>query len=139
MTKKDVGLMIFEDIVKSGYGLYKDYDGYIDYTYGSLRNRDKEVERIGKKYQKIFLYREMGNIYDNYVYSPKFRYDDVELVRPEQGNSFRKIDLTMIPRENTFEGGKLVYPFYRYCKWNDITWFKNNDVERYIPNLISAC
>ena len=138
VTKKDVGLMIFEDIVKSGYGLYKDYDGYIDYTYGSLRNRDKEVERIGKKYQKIFLYREMGNIYDNYVYSPKFRYDDVELVRPEQGNSFRKIDLTMIPRENTFEGGKLVYPFYRYCKWNDITWFKNNDVERYIPNLIKC-
>lgn len=138
VTKKDVGLMIFEDIVKSGYESCEKYDRYIDYTYGSLRSRDEQVERIGKKYQKIYLYRELGNIYDNYKYSPRFRHSDVELVRPEQGNSFRNIDLTVIPQVNGFEGTKLVYPFYRYGKWDDTTWFKNNDVERYIPNLIEC-
>ena len=53
-------------------------------------------------------------------------------------NSLRDIDLTVMPQSNNFIGTKLVYPFYRYCKWNDITWFKNNDVERYIPNLIGC-
>lgn len=96
------------------------------------------MERIGKKYQKIYLYRELGNIYDNYKYSPRFRYSDIELVCPEQGNSLRDIDLTVMPQSNNFIGTKLAYPFYRYCKWNDITWFKNNDVERYIPNLIGC-
>lgn len=138
VTKKDVGLMIFEDIVKSGYEPCINYDKSIDYTYGSLRNRDEQVERISKKYQKIYLYRELGNIYDNYKYSPKFRYSDIELVCPEQGNSLRNIDLMAIPQFNNFTGTKLVYPFYRYCKWNDTTWFKNNDVERYIPKLIQC-
>lgn len=138
VTKKDVGLMIFEDIVKSGYEPCISYDKNIDYTYGALRNRDRQVERIGKKYQKIYLYREVGNIYDNYKYSPRFRYSDNKLVYPEQGNSFREIDLTVIPQSNSFIGTKLVYPFYRYCKWDDITWFKNHDVERYIPNLIEC-
>ena len=55
VTKEDVGLMIFEDIVKSGYKPYIKYDDYIDYTYGSLRSRDEQVERIGKKYQKIYF------------------------------------------------------------------------------------
>ena len=32
------------------------YDEYINYTFGSLRSRDGQVERIGKKYQKIYLY-----------------------------------------------------------------------------------
>lgn len=136
VTKEDVGLMIFEDIVKGGYKLCEEYDRYIDYTYGSLRSRDEQVERIGKKYQKIYLHRELGNIYDNYKYSPRFRHDDVEIVCPEQGISFRDIDLTVIPQSNNFAGAKFVYPFYRYCKWDDITWFKNNDVERYISNLI---
>lgn len=136
VTKEDVGLMIFEDIVKSGYKLCEEYDRYIDYTYGSLRSRDGQVERIGKKYQKIYLHRELGNIYDNYKYLPRFRHDDVEIVCPEQGISFRDIDLTVIPQSNNFAGAKFVYPFYRYCKWDDITWFKNNDVERYISNLI---
>lgn len=136
VSKKNVGLMIFEDIVKSGYKSCKKYDGYIDYTYGSLRNRDEQVERIGKKYQKIYLYREMGNIYDNYKYKPRYRYDEAEIISPEQGNSFRKIDLTILCKENNFKGTRLVYPFYRYNKWDDMTWFKNNDVERYIPNLI---
>ena len=60
--------MIFEDMVKSGYKQCEKYDNSIDYTYGSLRSRDTQVERIGKKYQKIYLYRELGNIYDNYKY-----------------------------------------------------------------------
>lgn len=138
VTKKDVGLMIFEDIVKSGYKLYKKHDKYIDYTYGSLRSRDEQVERIGKKYQKIYLYRELGNIYDNYEYSPRFEYNDVDLVCPEQGNSFRHIDLTVIPQVNRFGGTKLIYPFYRYCKWDDTAWFQNNDIERYIPDLMEC-
>lgn len=136
ITKKDVGLMIFEDIIKSGYKSCKKYDEYIDYTYGSLRSRDEQVERIGKKYQKIYLYREMGNIYDNYKYSPRYQYHDVEILSPEQGNSFRNIDLTVIPQINRFEGIKLVYPFYRYSKWDDVNWFKNNDVECYTSKLI---
>ena len=98
LQKKDVGLMIFEDIVKSGYEPCINYDKSIDYTYGSLRSRDEQVERIGKKYQKIYLYRELGNIYDNYKYSPRFRYSDIELVCPEQGNSLRDIDLTVMPQ-----------------------------------------
>ena len=138
VTKKDVGIMIFEDMVKSGYKQCEKYDNSIDYTYGSLRSRDTQVERIGKKYQKIYLYRELGNIYDNYKYSPRFKYDDIELIRPEQGNSFRNIDLTVLPQSNNFIGTKFVYPFYRYCKWDDITWFKKNDVEHYIPNLIEC-
>ncbi len=138
VTKKEVGIMIFEDMVKSGYGACEKYDRYVDYTYGSLRNRDGQVERIGKKYQKIYLYREMGNIYDNYEYSPGFGCGDVAIVCPEQGNSFRDIDLTVIPQANRFNGTKLVYPFYRYSKWDDMTWFTKEDVEHYIPNLIEC-
>jgi len=139
ISKKDVGLMIFEDILRSGYDeIYAEHDAYIDYTYGSLRNRDEQVERIGKKYQKIYLYREMGNIYDNYTYSPRFRYSEVEIVAPEQGNSFRNIDLTILNQENLFVGTSLEYPFYRYVKWNDIKWFEKNDVEKYIPTMITT-
>lgn len=138
VTKKEVGLMIFEDIVKSGYRPCMKYDNYIDYTYGSLRNRDGQVERLGKKYQKIYLYRELGNIYDNYKYVPRFKYSDVEFVCPEQGNSFRNIDLMALPKDNNFVETKFVYPFYRYCKWNDQAWFSNNDIEQYIPSLIEC-
>lgn len=139
ISKKDVGLMIFEDILQSGYNDgYARYDAYIDYTYGSLRSRDEQVERIGKKYQKIYLYREMGNIYDNYKYSPRFRYDEVDIVPPEQGNSFRNIDLTILNQENLFAGTRLEYPFYRYVKWDDIKWFKSDDIERYINSMITT-
>lgn len=134
ISKKDVGLMIFEDILKCGYTKkYKEYDKYIDYTYGSLRNRDEQVERIGKKYQKIYLYREMGNIYDNYKYSPQ---DEDRTALSEQGNMFRNIDLTILNQKNTFQGTKLEYPFYRYAKWNDIKWFENNDVKPYITKMM---
>ncbi|WP_415281503.1 NACHT domain-containing protein [Clostridium perfringens] len=139
ITKKEVGLLIFEDIVKSGYvsSWLADYDDYIDYTFGSLRNRDEQIERIGKKYQKIYLYREMGNIYDNYTYSPRYRYNEIEIVQSEQGNSFRKIDLTTSSRKNDFKGKRLEYPFFRFKKWTDLNWFKNNDIEKYILKLFN--
>ncbi|WP_288794424.1 hypothetical protein [Megamonas funiformis] len=139
LSKKNVGLMIFEDIVQSGYNekLVK-YDAYIDRIYGSLRNRDEQVERIGKKYQKIFLYREMGNIYDNYKYLPRIQCDEVEIIPSEQGNSFRKIDLTILNQENLFMDINLEYPFYRYGKWDDIKWFEYKDVEQYIPTVITT-
>lgn len=135
ISKKDVGLMIFEDMIRSGYASCEKYDSYIDYTYGSLRSRDEQVERIGKKYQKIYLYREIGNIYDNYKYLPRFRYNDIEIIQPEQGNSFRDIDLTILSQKNEFEGIKFEYPFYRYKKWEDVNWFKNNDIEKYLLNM----
>lgn len=142
ISEEEVGYLIYEDIVKSGYicsviGQAK-YDVYIDYTYGSLRSRDEQVERIGKKYQKIFLYREMGNIYDNYPYSPRYRYDEVEIVQSQQGDSFRNIDLTMISTKNNFDGVSLEYPFFRYKRWSDNEWFKNKDIERYIAPLLSC-
>lgn len=139
LTKKQVGMMIFEDIIRSGYhSNCREYDSYIDYTYGSLRNRDEQVERIGKKYQKIYLYREMGNIYDNYPYKPRYETDDIEVAAPEQGNSFREIDLTIRPLKNEFVGAKLVYPFYRYSQWNDREWFDKNDIEKYIPGFLKT-
>lgn len=56
LSRKDVGKMVFEDIIRSGYdGRCRDYDRWIDYTYGSLRNRDTQVERIGKKYQEKYI------------------------------------------------------------------------------------
>lgn len=63
-------------------------------------------------------------------------YSDVELVCSEQGNSFRNVDLMVMPKDNDFVGAKFVYPFYRYSKWDNETWFNNDDVERYIPSLI---
>ena len=96
ITKKDVGIMIFEDIIKGGYNNFcKDLDARIDYQYGSLRSRDSEIERIGKKYQRIYLYRELGNIFDNYDYKPRYDWKD----NSEElgcGNLFRSIDLTSL-------------------------------------------
>lgn len=139
ISKKETGALIFEDIVKSGYNAtIVNYDKHIDYTFGSLRHRDIQVERIGKKYQKIYLYREMGNIYDNYKYCPRYRFDsEVELIQPEQGNQFRYIDLTILPQKNNFKEKSLEYPFFRYAKWNDLKWFENNDIEKYLTNLFS--
>lgn len=141
ITKKEVGLLIFEDIVKSGYTssviFHAKYDEYINYTFGSLRSRDGQVERIGKKYQKIYLYREMGNIYDNYKYSPRHKYDEVKFIQPEQGNQFRHIDLTILTQKNNFKGKSLEYPFFRYAKWKDLKWFENNDIEKYVADLFS--
>lgn len=138
LTKKDIGNLIFEDIIKLGYSnsACSKHDRYINETYGSLRSRDNEVERIGKKLQKIYLYREVGMVYDNYTCSTK--YDDANtIVAPMQGIDFRYIDLTRIPRKNSFLGNDLKYPFYRYDKWDNFKWFKNNDIEQYVKPLLT--
>ena len=140
LNKIDVGHMIFEDILSNGYNqIIADYDNYIDINYGSLRNRDEQVERIGKKYQKIYLYQEMGNIYDNYNYSPPI-YSSIDnniVVAPEQGIDFRNIDLTVLPKDNTFLGPSFNYPFYRYKNYEDFYWLNYDDIYNYIPNIIS--
>lgn len=80
----------------------------------------------------------MGNIYDNYKYSPRYGFDyEIELVQPEQGNSFRNIHLTILPQKNNFQGRNLEYPFFRYKKWKDMKWFENNDIERYLPHMFT--
>lgn len=136
ISKKDVGALIFEDMITSGYEICQKYDSNIDYKYGSLRIRDESIERIGKKYQKIYLYREMGNIFDNYPYSPMYGNDDLEAIPPEQGNYFREIDLTRIPRINNFKGPEFKYPYYRYQKSDDMKWFEKDDIEKYILDYI---
>lgn len=138
LSKKDIGNLIFEDIVKYGYpdSVCNEYDSYIDATYGSLRSRDTEVERIGKKFQKIYLYREMGMVYDNYTYTPRYGYENT-IIAPMQGVEFREIDLTCIPQKNSFLGNKLKYPFYRYDKWENCKWFEDNDTEQYVKPLLS--
>lgn len=136
-TQECVGKLVFEDIVKLGYinSSASKHDQYIDYTYGSLRSRDEEVERIGKKYQKIYLYREMGNVFDNGHYAPRFSFQDNTPPTYEQGIQFRKIDLMRLPGKNSFAGNKLIYPFYRYAKWDDIKWFTYDDIDKYLDNL----
>lgn len=136
VTKKDVGALIFENMITSGYEICKKYDEYIDYKYGSLRSRDESIERVGKKYQKIYLYREMGNIFDNKTYTPRYGEAELGPVSPEQGNNFRKIDLTRLPRINQFKGPEFKYPFYRYQKLDDMKWFEKDDIEKYILDYI---
>lgn len=134
--KKDVGALIFENMITSGYEICQKYDEYIDYKYGSLRSRDESIERVGKKYQKIYLYREMGNIFDNKTYTPRYGEAELGPVSPEQGNNFRKIDLTRLPRINQFKGPEFKYPFYRYQKLDDMKWFEKDDIEKYILDYI---
>lgn len=47
--------MIFEDIVRSGYGQCKKYDSYIDYLYGSLRSRDEPGRKDWKEVSENIL------------------------------------------------------------------------------------
>ena len=123
-SKKEIGGIIMQNILNSGYddNLEK-YDKMIDYKYGSLRSRDSSIERIGKKYQKIFLYRCMGRLYDNYEYKPRYSYAEGSYTLiGEQGTSFRTIDLTALPYEaekDAFRAGQIYYPFSRYRDFFD--------------------
>ena len=140
-SKKDIGNLIFIEILNLGYcGTNKKLDGYIDYTYGSLRNRDESVERLGKKYQNITLYNILGRICDNYTYNPKYKYDDCEEIIPkEQGNEFRKIDLTCILPENlkiNFKGNEFTYNFHRIRNLQYINWFEKEDLKNITSKLI---
>lgn len=141
-SKKKIGGIIMKNILDSGYDEnIEKYDQIIDYKYGSLRSRDTSVERIGKKYQKIFLYRCMGMIYDNYKYKPRHLHDeDANRLPGEQGTSFRTIDLTVLPykvEKNAFRANRIQYPFSRYQEFSDEKWFQKNDVSVYLESLFS--
>lgn len=139
-SKKEIGGIIMQNILNSGYddNLEK-YDQMIDYKYGSLRSRDSSVERIGKKYQKIFLYRCMGRLYDNYEYKPRYSYAEGNYTLiGEQGTSFREIDLTALPYEaekDAFRAKQIYYPFSRYRDFSDEKWFHKKDVTQYFESL----
>lgn len=139
-SQKEIGGIIMENILDSGYddNLEK-YDKKIDFKYGSLRSRDSSVERIGKKYQKIFLYRCMGRLYDNYEYKPRYSYrDDNPPIIGEQGSTFRTIDLTALPykpEKDAFIANQFCYPFSRYQDFSDERWFQKKDVAYYFENL----
>lgn len=139
-SKKEIGGIIMQNILNSGYddNLEK-YDQMIDYKYGSLRSRDSSVERIGKKYQKIFLYRCMGRLYDNYEYKSRYSYAEGNYpLIGEQGTSFREIDLTALPYEaekDAFRAKQIYYPFSRYRDFSDEKWFHKKDVTQYFESL----
>lgn len=139
-SKKEIGGIIMQNILNSGYddNLEK-YDQMIDYKYGSLRSRDSSVERIGKKYQKIFLYRCMGRLYDNYEYKSRYSYAEGNYTLiGEQGTSFREIDLTALPYEaekDAFRAKQIYYPFSRYRDFSDEKWFHKKDVTQYFESL----
>lgn len=139
-SKKEIGGIIMKNILDSGYddNLEK-YDQMIDSKYGSLRSRDPSVERIGKKYQKIFLCRCMGRLYDNYEYKPRYSYHEHHIpLIGEQGAVFRTIDLTALPYElekDVFRTNQFYYPFSRYRDFSDERWFQKRDVTYYFENL----
>lgn len=139
-SKKEIGGIIMQNILNSGYddNLEK-YDQMIDYKYGSLRSRDSSVERIGKKYQKIFLYRCMGRLYDNYEYKSRYSYAEGNYTLiGEQGTFFREIDLTALPYEaekDAFRAKQIYYPFSRYRDFSDEKWFHKKDVTQYFESL----
>ncbi|MGB6130125.1 MAG: hypothetical protein WBG30_15395 [Psychrilyobacter sp.] len=142
-TKKEVGILIYKKIINNCYSeKIKSFDRYINYTYGSLRVRDESVERVSKKYQKIFLNRILGQIYDNYPYKPKYEYDDEKEVIPfEQGNEFRNIDLTSLPYEKLkyeFQGNILIYDFKKIEGFSPEEWFKKEDVDDKTFHLIES-
>lgn len=139
-SQREIGGIIMRNILDSGYNNdLEKYDQMIDYKYGSLRNRDLSVERIGKKYQKIFLYRCMGRLYDNYEYKPRYtNHEDNNLIIGEQGTAFRTIDLTALPYESekdVFRTNRFYYPFSRYRDFSDEQWFQKRDVTYYFENL----
>ena len=55
-TKKEIGGIIMQNILNSGYddNLEK-YEQITDFNHSYLCSRDSSIERIGKKYQKIFF------------------------------------------------------------------------------------
>lgn len=140
-SQKEIGGIIMKSILDSGYDdNLENYDRMIDYQYGSLRSRDSSVERIGKKYQKIFLYRCMGRLYDNYEYKPRHSYrENNTLLIGEQGSSFRTIDLTALPydaEKDAFRAKQLHYSFSRYRDFSDEKWFQKKDVTPYFEALL---
>ena len=132
-SQVDVGELIYSEIINNNYSSkITELNSYIDYEYGSERSRDETVERIGKKYQKIYLYRILGQIYDNFS-------DKIDL-NSEQGNEFREIDLTSLPYSQlkyNLVGNELSYNF---DITNNITleeWFKKEDIYTISREMLS--
>lgn len=132
-NKKEVGILVFNEIINSYYDEnILNLDNYIDYTYGSLRNRDESVERVSKKYQNIVLRKVLGRIYDNYPYCSSEKI----LLPAEQGNEFRTIDLTILPHKepkSIFFNNLLNYNFQNL---NYREWFEKEDIEEISKKLI---
>ena len=132
-SKEEVGELVYNEIINY-YKLNRtiELDNYIDFTYGSLRNRDESVERVSKKYQNIFLRRVLGRIFDNYISNPKYKYsDEKEIIPKEQGNNFRDIDLTSLPYEkleHNFIGKSLTYDFRKINNLDAQEWFLKEDI-----------
>lgn len=77
-SKEDVGKLIYNEIINNHY--------FSDIS--DLDNSDKIIKSIREKYQKIYLYRILGQIYDNYP-------DKIDL-DSNQRIEFRGIDLTYL-------------------------------------------
>ncbi len=139
-TKEEIGEIIFLEIINMGYDQrLANLDNYIDYTYGSERSRDESVERVGKKYQKIFLYKVLGRMYDHCECNPQFMEDYLEVIPKEQGIMFRTIDLTALPHRqiNSFIGNELKYDFRRNSKLSHEQWFRKDDIKEKIENVFT--
>ncbi|MCY7008350.1 hypothetical protein OCK72_06735 [Fusobacterium simiae] len=132
-SKEEVGELLYNEIINNSYSSkISELNSYIDYNYGSERSRDETVERIGKKYQKIYLYRILGQIYDNC--SDKIDSDT------EQGNEFREIDLTSLPYSElkyNLVGNELSYNFDNINKLSLEEWLKKEDIYQISRELLS--
>ena len=132
-SQVDIGELIYTEITNNNYSSkISKLNSYIDYNYGSERSRDETVERIGKKYQKIYLYRILGQIYDNFP--DKINSDS------EQGNEFREIDLTSLPYSElkyNLVGNELSYNFDNINKLSLEEWLKKEDIYQISRELLS--
>ena len=132
-SQVDVGELIYSEIINNNYSSkITELNSYIDYNYGSERLRDETVERIGKKYQKIYLYRILGQIYDNFP--DKINSDS------EQGNEFREIDLTSLPYSQlkyNLVGNELSYNFDDTDNITLEEWLKKEDIYTISREILS--
>lgn len=141
-SEEEIGNMIYNEIIKIGYSKkHEELDNYISSTYGALRGRDESIERIGKKYQKIALYRILGSIFDNCKFEPRYKYDDEkEIIPKEQGNCLRTIDLSCIPYniEVASIGAEFKYDFRRTNKLPYMDWFSKDDIKNEIKTVMQT-
>lgn len=145
-NKKEIGVLIYNEIINNYYDdKVSNLDNYINYAYGSLRNRDESIERVSKKYQNISLRKILGRLYDNYHYNPKFGLDSKEKINIEdnipleQGNEFREIDLTSLPYEKLdydFLGNSIDYDYRKISRLNYKEWFAKEDIAEIPITLI---
>lgn len=133
-THEEVGYLIYNEIIALGYDeLISNIDKEIDKRFDSSRGRKSGYERIGKKYQKIFLYRIMGQILDNEEYKGFYSSFAPDPIIPnEQGIKFRRIDLTSLPYVNLkipFKGHEFKYDFKSVKRLSYLEWLSKKDLE----------